>query len=214
VLAADAAALTAGADNAVLRLTLTRGQGSRGYRPPVPTAPTRILALYPASPHDPMCPEPTALTLCRTPVSASPLLAGIKHLNRLEQVMARAEWDDDAILDGIMTDDRGCAICGTMTNLFAVDERGIRTPRLERCGVAGTVRALVLRKAADSGIPVEVTDLKVADITAANGLFITNALLGAVPVGRFLDRRFDAGALPLALLEQVRAAAFSPETVV
>ena len=217
-LAADLAALVAACDgpgdsaylDGVLRISLTRGQGSRGYRVPDEPVPTRIVAIYRGTAPR-KTPAPAVLTLCRTRLASTPLLAGLKHLNRLEQVMARAEWNDDAILDGIMTDERGHAICGTMTNLFAVTDGRIRTPSLERCGVAGTVRALVLREASALGIAVEVTDLDVDDLKAAHGLFVTNALLGPVPVNRFADTRYDARALPQDLLERVRTAAFAPE---
>jgi 4-amino-4-deoxychorismate lyase len=223
LLRSEADTLLAGFDHGVLRVTLTRGQGGRGYRPPAMPTPTRILALYP----NPLCPNPpypnplgpdetstrgVALTHCRTRLGDNPLLAGIKHLNRLEQVLARAEWDDPDIIDGLMTDGRGCVICGTMTNLFVVQDSGLSTPELGRCGVAGTVRELVFERAAALGIPLVERDIPISDLTRAKGLLVTNSLLGLLPVARLGTRRYDPDAAPTRLVEQVQQAVFEPET--
>lgn len=209
LLRAEANLLSDGVGQGVLRLTLTRGEGGRGYRPPPHPSPTRILARYPS-------PERAAsggrLILCRTPLGNNPQLAGIKHLNRLEQVLARAEWQDPGIIDGVMTDVDGQVICGTMTNLFLVLDDGIVTPALNRCGVAGTVRALVFEHAAMLGIPLDERDIAVAELSQARSLFVTNALIGLIPVPRFDARRLDPGAVPCTLVEQIREAVFQPET--
>jgi 4-amino-4-deoxychorismate lyase len=211
LLRSEADALLAGVDHGVLRLTLTRGQGGRGYRPPANPTPTRILALYPnPPPHEPST-HGVALTLCRARLGDNPLLAGIKHLNRLEQVLARAEWDDPDIIDGVMTDSRGYVICGTMTNLFLVQGDGLATPRLARCGVAGTVRELVSERASALGIPLVERDIRTDELFRARGLFVTNALLGLLPVARLGPWRYDPDAVPTALVEQVQQAVFEPE---
>lgn len=212
LLRSEAQALLAGVDHGVLRLTLTRGQGGRGYRPPANPTPTRILALYPspAIPDEPAI-RGVALTFCRARLGDNPLLAGIKHLNRLEQVLARAEWDDPGIIDGLMTDSRGYVICGTMTNLFLVQNDGLITPRLARCGVAGTVRELVSDRALALGIPLIERDIRTEELHRARGLFVTNALFGLLPVARLGTWRYDPGAAPTALVEQVQQAVFEPE---
>lgn len=107
--------------NAVLKIIITRGSGGRGYRQPDVIQPTRILSLYPF----PDYPKSyyfdgIVARICKTRLGLNPDLAGIKHLNRLEQVMARAEWNDAAIQEGIMLDFNGRVIEGTMTNLFYV----------------------------------------------------------------------------------------------
>jgi 4-amino-4-deoxychorismate lyase len=212
LLRAETDALLIGVETGVLRITLTRGPGGRGYRPPPRPEPTRILALYPAAP-DPgrWRAQGANLTLCRAVLGTNPLLAGIKHLNRLEQVLARAEWDDPEIIDGVMTDSQGRVTCGTMSNLFLCGDNGIETPAVDRCGVAGTVRALVLRHAAALGIPAREADIPLATLARARGLFLTNALLGPLPVARVGPHRFDPRAVPAELLERVRDAAFQPE---
>ena len=212
LLRAEADALLIGVDAGVLRITLTRGQGGRGYRPPPRPEPTRILALYSTTPDYGRWREQGAnLTLCRAVLGTNPLLAGIKHLNRLEQILARAEWDDPEIIDGVMTDSQGQVICGTMSNLFLCGDNGIETPAVDRCGVAGTVRALVLRQAAVLGIPASEADVPLTALARARGLFLTNALLGPVPVARVGPHRYDPRAVPAELLERVRGAAFQPE---
>jgi 4-amino-4-deoxychorismate lyase len=147
---------------------------------------------------------------CRATLGENPQLAGIKHLNRLEQVLARAEWDDDADAEGLMCDCRGRVIAGTMTNLFVYAGGRLLTPRLDTCGVAGTVRAVVLRLAAQLDIEVAETDLGVSDVHCADGLFLTNALIGVWPVRMLGGRSFDVGRLPQGLIEGVRAAVQTP----
>lgn len=204
-------ALTQGAASGVVKLILTRGSGGRGYRPPAVPSPTRILALYPTPDYPPDWAEAgVRVRWCDLALGENPRLAGIKHLNRLEQVLARAEWDDEAIAEGLLCDTRGRVIAGTMSNVFVYAGGRLLTPCLDRCGVAGTVRALVLRLAPTCGVPVAEADLMRADLEAADGVFMTNAVLGVVPVRR-LDRvEYDPGRLPEKLLAAVRAAVWRP----
>jgi 4-amino-4-deoxychorismate lyase len=205
--------LTQGAEAGVVKLIVTRGPGGRGYRPPPRPLPTRILALYPP-------PAPPAggreagvqVRWCRTALGENPRLAGIKHLNRLEQVLARAEWDTNGggCAEGLMCDCRGRVIAGTMTNVFVHAGGRLLTPRLDTCGVAGTVRGLVLRLASQFGIEVAEADLRPADLHAADGLFLTNAVIGVWPVRALGVREFAVGHLPQRLLAAVRTAARAP----
>jgi len=212
LLRGEAYALANGVKHGVLRLTLTRGQGGRGYRPTPNPTPTRILARYPSPRLGPNATHRGAeLVICRTHLGDNPQLAGIKHLNRLEQVMARSEWHDPGIIDGIMTDSLGRVICGTMSNLFLLFDDGMVTPMLDRCGVAGTARAAVMDRAAALGIPVIEREVQRAELSQARGLFLTNALLGLLPVGRLGARRYDLSALPSLLMDQVRQTLFQPE---
>jgi len=210
----EAKRLLAGVAQGVLRITLTRGRGPRGYRAPDAPVPTRILACHPGPDDDRRGADPrdgAAITLCRTPLGENPRLAGIKHLNRLEQVLARSEWTDPELLEGLMLDGHGRVVCGTMSNLFLVLDDALVTPPVHRCGVAGTVRGLMLEHAAAEGIGVRVGDVSVSDLFRARGLLLTNTLLGARVVARLGDRRYDPQAAPRPLIERVRAAAFRPE---
>jgi 4-amino-4-deoxychorismate lyase len=204
-------ALIQGLAVGVLKLILTRGRGGRGSRPPAVPGPTRILVLYP----DPRYPaawaeEGVALRWCDTPLGENTRLAGIKHINRLEQVLARAEWDDEAVAEGLMCDPHGRVIAGTMSNLFVYAGGRLLTPRLDTSGVAGTVRGLVLRLAPGYGVAVAEADLRRADLEGADGVFLTNAVLGVWPVRCLGGVGFDPGRLPLDLIAAVRAAAWTP----
>jgi 4-amino-4-deoxychorismate lyase len=204
--------LLAGEDAATVKLILTRGPGPRGYRPPARPQPSRILLRYPTNPHANVWPHPgVAVRLCRTRLGSNPDLAGLKHLNRLEQVMARAEWSDPGIAEGLMCDADGALTCGTMTNLFLVRGGDLLTPRLDRAGVAGTVRGRVLRRARDLGIPCREARLSVDDLYHADAAFLTNALTGCRAVIAVDGQALGADALPAALLASVQQDVFEPE---
>jgi 4-amino-4-deoxychorismate lyase len=196
----------------VLKVVLTRGIGGRGYRPPESPRPTRILSLHPRPDYPAAWSERgVAVTFCRTRLGENPILAGLKHLNRLEQVLARSEWRDPRIAEGLMQDGKGRVIGGTMSNLFLVSEGRLVTPRLDSCGVAGTVRALVLRIAGDYGIEAVEADVRRAEVAAADGLFLTNALIGIWPVRRLGAKSMSLERLPAELLAAVREAVRTPE---
>lgn len=185
----------------VVRIVLTRGSGPRGYRPPRDPRPLRIVAGSPWPARDPASwTAGVRLRWCSTRLGRNPRLAGIKHLNRLEQVLARAEWDDDAVAEGLMMDDLGNVIGGTQTNLFAAFEDGLVTPALDQCGVAGVMRRALLRWAAGQGIAVTERRLPAAELAGASGLILTNALIGAWPV-----RELEGRLMP----PDTRAAAFN-----
>jgi 4-amino-4-deoxychorismate lyase len=173
----------------VVKLILTRGIGERGYRPPRDARPTRIVA---ASPW-PLGPPEAAtkgvrLGWCRMRLARNGALAGLKHLNRLEQVLARCEWDDGAMDEGLMQDDRGRVIAATQSNLFALIDGSWATPRLDECGVAGVMRRAFRAWCERQGTVVVERTLEVADIASATSLVLTNALIGAWPVAT-LDGR-------------------------
>jgi 4-amino-4-deoxychorismate lyase len=127
---------------------------------------------------------------CRTRLSRNSALAGHKHLNRLEQVLARAEWDDDAMDEGLMQDDRGRVIAATQANLFARIDDGWITPRLDECGVAGVMRRAFRQWSGAQGATVVERALEIADVAAATSLVLTNALIGAWPVATLDGREF------------------------
>jgi 4-amino-4-deoxychorismate lyase len=140
----------------------------------------------------------------------NPRLAGIKHLNRLDAVLARQEWDDPQIAEGLMCDDAGDVVGGTMTNLFVWDGCELATPIVTRSGLAGTVRAVALETAARAGIACVERPVTRRMIEEAVGLFLTNARIGVWPVVRLAERGFDPERLPVDLLRQIRQAAHIP----
>jgi 4-amino-4-deoxychorismate lyase len=215
VLASDARRLIHGevAPRGVLKVILTRGSGPRGYRPPPHPTPRRVVWWTPTQPgRDDLRQVGAKLVVCETRLGENPMLAGIKHLNRLEQVLGRREWDSPDILDGIMCNDRGEPVCGTMSNLFFIFGSDVVTPSLTRCGVAGTVRSVVRDQATSLGISYTERPVERDELASCDGLFVTNAIIGAVPVARVGDRCLDAAAVPSDLIERVRRVAFEPET--
>lgn len=184
LLAAEADQLCADADKAVVKIIVTRGSGGRGYRAPEAVQPTRIVARYPW-PEYADAATPYNLRLCRTPLGCNPILAGIKHLNRLEQILARSEWSDDSIQEGVMCDTQGNVIECISANLFGVRNGTLMTPDLIRCGVAGVMRETVLGLAEKLGIPSEITTIHRDEIAQMDELFVTNAILGIRPVIRY-----------------------------
>ncbi len=204
--------LIEGLDAGVLKILVTRGAGGRGYRPPADQIPRRALLVYPL----PVWPldwykRGLSVRYCLTRASENRSLAAIKHLNRLDNVLARAEWDDPQIAEGLMLRDDGQVVGGTMSNLFLWTGTTLVTPLLDRAGIAGTVRALTLELAAGLGIECRERDLGPMDLHAARGLFLTNALIGVWPVGRLDGRDYDQGRLPWGLLKAVAQAAQTAE---
>jgi len=185
-----------GVDQGVLKLILTRGAGGRGYRPPQTGQATRIMAMYPW----PAYPEVNwqqgvAVRVCTSRLGRNPALAGMKHLNRLEQVLARSEWEDPHIAEGLMLDDDGHVIAGTMSNLFIVTAQGLLTPVLAACGVAGVMRSVILDLAAESDIAWQEAPLRLEDLHRADEVFLSNALIGIWPVRRVDQRDYGVGSL-------------------
>jgi 4-amino-4-deoxychorismate lyase len=121
--------------------------------------------------------------LCRTRLGINPDLAGLKTLNRLESVLARAEWRDERIWEGLMRDVEGGVVCGTMSNVFLRRGSTLMTPALDRCGVAGVMRRWVLEQARDLRLRVWQGRLPVEAFRDAEEVFMTNAVAGVVPVG-------------------------------
>lgn len=167
--------------DAVLKLILTRGPGARGYRPSGRERCTRILSLSAPSPVA-ASQSPQRVRICTTPLGSNPALAGLKTLNRLESVLARSEWSDDRIWEGLMRDADGHLVCGTMSNLFVRRGSSLTTPRLDRCGIAGVMRRWVIEQGASMRLSVREGRLSVEDLDEAAEVFMTNAVAGIVSV--------------------------------
>jgi 4-amino-4-deoxychorismate lyase len=192
----EAERLCLGMDAAVLKVIVTRGAGGRGYGAALDGDGTRIVAVYPWSEYPPdFRAQGVRVRVCRTRIGTSPALAGLKHLNRLEQVLARREWQDPAIVEGLMLDHEGYVIEGTRANLFMVRAGELFTSDLSRCGVAGITRARILEHAATQGIRYSVTRIRLEEVMRADEVFLCNSLIGIWPVGEIDAARFPVGAL-------------------
>ncbi len=199
--------LIAGVAEGLIKVIVTRGSGGRGYQPPTPATPRRILALHPPVVY-PAAPARDGVTLypCRTRLGDQPALAGIKHLNRLEQVLARAEWSDPAMPEGLVRDQQGRPVEGTMSNLFVVRGDALITPDLTRCGVAGIMREQVLELADTRGLvaTVEVRDLSADELSAADEVFVTNSVIRLWPVVAIGRDRYAVGRVTRRLQDAIR----------
>ncbi|MEX2482145.1 MAG: aminodeoxychorismate lyase [Gammaproteobacteria bacterium] len=167
----------------VLKIILTRGSGGRGYRWPNVQRERRIVSLY-EWPRALDAPPQRGAFLCRHPLSINPAIAGIKHLNRLDQVLASRAWPQGDYVEGLMLDGDGHVIEGTRSNLFLVLGRRLITPCLERAGVAGIVRAAVIERAARLRLEVIVKSVLVEDLLVADELFVTNSIIGVHSIDR------------------------------
>ena len=179
---------------AVLKLILTRGSGGRGYRPPERTQVSRLLLRYPWPDYPAVWSEEgVELRICSTRLGRNPALAGLKHLNRLEQVLARAEWVEGAA-EGLMRDEEGFIVEGTMSNVFASPAEGrLVTPDLSQAGVAGVTRRHIMERAQRQGLAVEVRRLPLEELLASREIFVCNSIVGVWPVKRIDSRDYAVG---------------------
>ncbi|MEH6500437.1 MAG: aminodeoxychorismate lyase [Pseudoalteromonas distincta] len=167
----------------VIKLTLTRGLGQRGYAIPADAQPVRIQQCLPPVVY-PLehARDGVRLFPCTTQLARQPLLAGIKHLNRLEQVLARSEWTDTQFAEGLVCDTLGLPIECTMGNLFVREGDQWLTPSLAKCGVRGVMRDYLLDHLRAQGEQVEEVALDYAQLMTATELFCCNSLYGVWPI--------------------------------
>ena len=188
---------------AVLRLTISRGAGPRGYAPPAAAQPRIIIT---ATELDRDCRRMSkAVTLCLATMrcATQPFLAGIKHLNRLEQVLAAAECGPAEADEAIMLDQSGHLVSVTAGNLFLVRGKHLLTPALVTSGIAGTRRRLVMEKWAPAvGLSVQESKLTLRDLEAADEVFCSNSVHGVRPVARFGGRHWQGHPVCEALFQQ------------
>ena len=186
----DIERLPAQLTDGILKLIVTRGSGPRGYLPPV-SQPVRRVMMFDASQASPNSGQRTSdlcVRICLLRLGWQPRLAGIKHLNRLENVLARSEWSVPDIHEGLLLDHAERVICGVMSNLFIWQRNRLLTPRLDQCGVAGVTRGRLLRLASEQGLDVEVTDLNMQAVLEADEVMLTNSVMGLRRVARLEEK--------------------------
>lgn len=189
------------ADEGVLKIIITRGADGRGYRPSAAMQSTRIVVLYPLPEHS----SDAGLTArwCDLRLSRNAMLAGMKHLNRLEQVLAQREWSDEAIGEGLMLDTEGELVCGTASNVFVVRNGALLTPDLRFCGVRGVMRSQVLRVAGELRLQTSEEPLWPHDLESATEVFVTNAVRGIRPVTLLESLRWKIGPIARQLIREL-----------
>jgi 4-amino-4-deoxychorismate lyase len=169
-------------DPCIIKIMVTRGSGGRGYAPPQIPVPTRIVTAHALPPeYAALGRSGVRVMRCRHPVSENPALAGLKHLNRLDQVLASLELSADCH-EGLMCNARDLLVEGVKSNVFLVRSGNLITPLLDRSGVAGIQREVILDYCAQHNLPVDVRDVSFAEIHFADEMFLCNSVFGIWPV--------------------------------
>ena len=175
--------------DAIIKIVVARSGGTRGYDPRLARDCAVQIKAYPL----PQCSQKQysqnritdgiRLQVCSQRLSHNPALAGIKHLNRLEQVYAASEQQQSWADEGVMLDSGGAVIECTASNIFIVRNGALETPRLDQCGVAGVMRAVIMEHlAATIPLPVQEARLTLADLLTADTVFVCNSVFGVWPV--------------------------------
>ncbi len=187
----------AAVDAGVLKLLLTRGDGGRGYAPATESEPVWTLSLHPL----PQAQRFVSAHWCDIRLAIQPRLAGIKHCNRLEQILARVEAQRAGCDEGLMLDMAGNAVCATSANLLAYCDGRWLTPPIERCGVAGVLRGWLL----EHGL-VDVAELTREAVDKAEATALCNAVRGILQVTALGARRWPLHPAVLQLQAQLALA--------
>lgn len=189
----------ASSQTGTVKIIVTRGCGRRGYTWEAGIVPSRIVGFDP----EPSIVRPPAggvsVVYCDTPASRNPRLAGLKTLNRLDNVIARAELRARSADEGLMFDDEARLVGGTMSNLFVVHNRELATPALDRAGVRGVMRDVVMERAREAGIACREISIARSFLESADEIFLTNALTGLRPVTLCGASRLDPGPIAATL---------------
>jgi 4-amino-4-deoxychorismate lyase len=204
VLISDIKTLFTDRTDAVAKIIVTRGESSRGYAAPNDIQANRVviksaMPIYPLNNQT----QGIKLHLCELKLGLQPKLAGVKHLNRLENVLARMEWKDASIADGLLLDSNDNVIECTMSNIFARYGHMLITPSLEECGVAGIARALIIENAKDFDLEVKIEALNLNKLMQADEIIICNSLFGAWQVVSFNGKQWAKQGLDKQLREML-----------
>ena len=214
VLEQECASLANTQGQGVLKVILTRGNSLRGYAAPGELQPNRYL--YTSAVQKGLTTasiEGVSMRLCKTRWGHNPQLAGIKHLNRLEQVLARSECDDvssqsnDA--EGLMLDIEDHIISGIQSNLFLLREGRLYTPSLDKCGIRGHMRDRILDLARENGLLGEECQLDLEDLYAADEVFLSNSIIGIWPVTQCQHKQWAIGAVTRAMQSSIHHPTFN-----
>lgn len=192
----EALQLSHDCQHGVLKIMITRGSGGRGYRQPESINPTRVLSLHPFPEYpDSFQQQGIKAIFCQQRLGLNPTLAGLKHLNRLEQVLARAEWDTAEIQEGLMLDINEHVIEGTMSNVFFVKNQTLYTPSLAQSGIAGIIRAFIIKTAATLGVQCEQGSFTKSQLLDAEEIFVTNSVIGIWAIKELEQKTFAKGSI-------------------
>lgn len=183
-----------------VKLHVSRGEGGRGYSPTSVSSPNVTISVftYPEHYHQ-ITRDGIELGLCQKRLGLSPLLAGHKHNNRLEQIILKSELDSQGLLDGVALDIEGSIVETTMANLFWVIDGELFTPDLSLSGVSGVMRKAVLGYASENKLTVNVGRYPLEHLENADEAFICNSILGIAPVIKLRQQKFEIGTITKSL---------------
>jgi len=173
---------------AILRLTLTRGVGPRGYGSAHATRPTLLMTLHPAPPIEPQTPRQWRLATSRIRISTDDPLTRFKTCNRLPYVLARQDAENAQADDALILNTRNEIVETAAANIFWLHHGCLRTTPVESGALPGVTRATVLRLAPVLGMAPQEAAAVPADLHHADAVFLTVTSLGVIEVVE-LDRR-------------------------
>jgi len=182
VLLRELQTVSAGCSPCVVKIILTRGETRIGFRARPVAEPVRVVSAHewPRLAGDPVLTGVRA-RICTLRLGIQPELAGMNHLNRLEQIRARAEWNDETVHEGVLLDREDHVVSAIRSNIFVVFGQRILTPRLDRCGIRGVMRAAILAAFRER---CEQRRVMLDMLPEADEVFLCNALHGVLPVTR------------------------------
>lgn len=203
VLLREVQTVSAGQRRCVVKVIVTRGTSGRGYAPESPARGNRVVASW-SWPQDPgdLVETGIRMRICSLRLGVQPVLAGLKHLNRLEQVMARAEWSDHAVHEGLLLDVDDHVVSAISSNVFVVFGERLLTPRMDRCGVRGVMRAAILNAFRER---CEQRRITLDMLAEADEVFVCNAVRGIFPVTRIDHWEYAIGTVTREVQQWLKA---------
>ena len=175
----------------LLKMIVTRGVGGRGYKFERNMIPTIIFLSLPKPKVKKEYFKPgVVVKICKTQLSKNTNLFGYKHLNRLDSVLARSEWEDNNIFEGVFVDSKKNILEGTMTNIFFVHEKTLITPPIIDSGINGVMRQVIIDKAKFFFDKLVIRKINLRDVEKFDQMFLTNSVLKVIPVIRFEKKKF------------------------
>ena len=202
-------------NSCVIKIIVSRGTGERGYKISKTMSANRLVLLSVIEADYSSLLSGRLLTgdlyLCEQQVSINESLAGLKHLNRLENVLARNEWGynkqshagNNKIIDGLMINANQHVIEGTMSNLFAVKDNQLLTPDLTQSGVKGIMRDEIINIANKMDIKVSIVNMSIDELPVMDGLFISNSLIGMKSINKLIDTQYKQSDITKSIFEKL-----------
>lgn len=177
-----------------VKVIVSAGSGLRGYGRTFADSPTVLFRAFSSVPMTlDSYRNGIDVVVCKTRLASGSATAGLKTLNRLEQVLARSEIAGTDVFEGLTLDAEDNIICGTMSNVFFVNDKSISTPPLDRCGVEGVMRRHVIATLEKQGITVVVRPLSLSRLEDTDEVFLSNSQFGVVPVKRCTKMKWRVG---------------------